>query len=74
MGTMPILLADGTVLVAGGNGGPSSVALSSAEVYTPTTGTWAPVGSMAAAREGLTATRLTNGNVLIVGGTTTLQA
>jgi hypothetical protein len=57
-------LQDGTVLVAGG------YQRSSAEVYSPSTGTTSVVGSMHAARWGQTATRLNNGLVLIAGGCT----
>jgi hypothetical protein len=38
-----------------------------AELYNPSTGTWARTGSMNAARNDFTATLLTNGQVLAVG-------
>ena len=57
------LLPNGTVLLAGGNGAPSS-----AELYDPAAGTFSPAGSMVAARSGHTATLLPNGKVLMVGG------
>lgn len=61
------LLADGTVLVSGGNNG--SGAVTSAEIINPTLGTFTLLAnSMNAAREMATATRLPNGNVLIAGG------
>lgn len=59
------LLADGTVLVAGGV---NSDALSSAEIYNPATGAFTPTGSMAAERFVHTATLLNSGQVLITGG------
>jgi hypothetical protein len=62
------LLADGTVLVAGGyglGGGP----LDTAELYDPATGHFTTTGSMTSPRYGQTATLLAaDGQVLIVGG------
>src|SRR5438105_4480950 len=60
------LLANGKVLVAGGNNTIGHVA--GAELYDPSTGTWALTGSMAAARYLHTATLLPNGKVLVAGG------
>ncbi len=60
------LLANGHVLIAGGDEGTRPLA--SAELYDPTAATFASTGSMAAARYLHTASRLANGLVLIAGG------
>jgi N-acetylneuraminic acid mutarotase len=63
------VLADGRVLVAGGNsGGSFATIFSSAEIYNPASGTWAPTGSMTHVRSGHTATLLNDGRVLVAGG------
>jgi hypothetical protein len=56
------LLADGRVLLVGGNGD------SSAEVYDPGTGTFAPTGSMASVTGDHVAALLRDGRVLVAGG------
>ncbi len=53
------------VLVTGGTGDATS------EVYQPATGKWVPTGSMSTPRTDLTATVLSDGNVLAAGGTGT---
>ena len=66
------LLANGQVLVAGGSayqgkgGGPYP--RGDAELYDPTTGTWAETGAMTVARSSHIATLLPDGRVLVVGG------
>ena len=59
------LLNDGTVLIAGGV---NSYSLAGAEVYDPTTDTFAATGSLGTPSYTHTATLLNNGKVLIAGG------
>ena len=61
------LLANGEVLVAGGNNNTSGY-LSNAEVYNPATGKWTPTGNMTVPREGHGAALLSNGEALVAGG------
>ncbi|MBK6846416.1 MAG: hypothetical protein IPG96_02295 [Proteobacteria bacterium] len=61
------LLADGTILVAGGVGAGSG-ALDSAERYDPRTDTWQAAGTMTTGHVFHEAVRLPDGRVLIVGG------
>jgi hypothetical protein len=63
------LLADGRVLVTGGNGADGSQ-LASAELYDPATGTgtFGPTGALSVPRVYHTATRLFDGRVLVLGG------
>jgi len=68
-------LSTGRVLVAGGRSGTGTTALSSAELYDRTTGTWAATGAMTGARRlatavqlGTTASGTTSGKVLVAGG------
>jgi hypothetical protein len=60
------LLADGRVLLAGGEGG--SGFNSSAELYDPANGTFGATGSMSSARQNHVAVRLDDGRVLVAGG------
>jgi hypothetical protein len=70
------LLANGEVLVVGGinaGAGGNAVALASAELYNPATGTWSTTGSMSVAVEAPGAALLQSGEVLVAGGTTITQ-
>ncbi len=76
-GQTATLLPSGQVLVAGGgcNGsgygcdaGSFESSQRSAELYNPTTGTWAFTGKMADGRQSFTATLLRTGKVLVTGG------
>lgn len=60
------LLANGTVLVAGGN--TTTGTTSYCEIFFPLTGAWVQTGSMLQARQDHTATLLPDGNVLVAGG------
>lgn len=61
------LLSDGRVLVASGtNGGGGEVPF--AEIFDPANGSWAPAAPPLVPRQYATATRLTDGRVLLVGG------
>lgn len=67
------LLADGTVLVVGGDIEQRAAALRSAEVYEPSKGTWRNVSHLAnTERAAHTAARLPDGTVLLAGGSTRL--
>ena len=72
-----VQLADGRVLVAGAFGdsctpmvafGYSCQPLSSAELFDPVTGTWSPTAPLPAPRAGASGTLLSDGTVLLVGG------
>jgi hypothetical protein len=63
------VLQDGSVLVTGSFFDTSIPEyVPSAELYDPSSGTFAPAGSMSAVRYGATATLLPNGQVLVAGG------
>lgn len=70
---MPVPAGGSTlVLVAGGQTanttGPGEVTTSTAELYDPSTGTWATTGSMVSGRSSFPASSLGNGEVLVAGG------
>lgn len=58
----------GKVLVAGGGIRAGLITHSSAEIYDPVTGTWAPAATMNSLRKQHTATLLPDGRVLVSGG------
>jgi hypothetical protein len=60
-------LPNGDVLVAGGSNG-STLALSSAELFSPANGQFAPTGSMTTPRYCAAAAAMADGDVLVVGG------
>ncbi len=60
------VLADGRVLVAGGDD--KTETLNSAELFDPTTDTWTTAASMITKRRSHTATLLKDGRVLVTGG------
>ena len=60
------LLANGSVLVTGGNDDPGASEI--AEVYDPTAGMFTPTGNMISSRANHTSTLLPDGRVLITGG------
>ncbi|MSO20310.1 MAG: hypothetical protein EXQ56_07565 [Acidobacteria bacterium] len=62
------LLADGKVLIVGGDIGPCGGWALGTELYDWTKGTFTPTGRMTIGRRGHTATLLVNGKVLIAGG------
>jgi WD40 repeat protein len=67
-----VLLTNGQVLVAGSGAGMycsiCPFPLATAELYDPAAGTWTRTGAMNSPRESHTATLLTDGTVLAVGG------
>jgi hypothetical protein len=67
------LLTNGMVLVAGGANGNGS-ALSTAELFNPTTGRFTVTHNLNAARLFHTATMLDNGQVLVAGGNNSVAA
>jgi N-acetylneuraminic acid mutarotase len=64
----PVLLANGKVLVAGGNVPYPANQTASCELYDPVTGTWSATGSLLQPRERYHATLLADGRVLVAGG------
>ena len=66
--TPATLLNNGLVLIAGGRQR-GNAQLTSAELYTPTTGAFTPTGNLNVGRNSHAAVPLPNGQVLIAGGT-----
>lgn len=71
------LLDDGRVLLAGGESSESNSTGNGgdrkAQLYDPSTGTWSGTGDMLSGRSLHTATLLSDGRVLVVGGNPTIQ-
>ncbi len=68
------LLTNGKVIVTGGTGAttlPATSSISLSQVYDPAVNTWATAGALTNARNQHTATLLTDGRVLAVGGNST---
>ena len=70
-----LALADGTVLAIGGSGGgelwgDTRAAVQDVASFDPATGRWTPVASMSTARLAHQSTVLSDGRVLVAGGTT----
>ena len=62
------LLADGRVLLTGGYPGEGASPTSSAEIFDPAEGSFAPTGDLTVARADHSASLLSDGRVLIAGG------
>ncbi len=64
------LLNDGRVLVVGGAQGewPNEGALASAEIFDPTMQEWTPAASLSGPRTNATASSMTDGAILVLGG------
>jgi Galactose oxidase, central domain/Kelch motif len=70
-GSTATLLPDGRVLITGGDGSsPPARVTATAELYDPASGQFSPTGSMTTSRAFHTATLLTDGRVLLLGGQT----
>lgn len=71
-GVLATVLVNGTVLLAGGSN--NSGALSSAEIFSPTTAAWTSTASMSVARTAFKAALLLDGKVLVAGGRNNVSA
>jgi Galactose oxidase, central domain/Kelch motif len=67
VGASAIALADGRVLVAGGED-PNRVPMAAAEIFDPSRHSWSATGPMISARERSALTLLTSGKALVIGG------
>uniref|UniRef100_A0AAU2JY91 DUF6603 domain-containing protein n=1 Tax=Streptomyces sp. NBC_00049 TaxID=2903617 RepID=A0AAU2JY91_9ACTN len=66
-GADPVLLAGGTVLLAGGADG-AGAPVAAAGLFDPVNTVWSPTSPLGTARRGHSATRLGDGRVLVAGG------
>jgi len=70
VGAIAIALDNSKVLYAGGTEAPSSSALTArAALFDPITTSWSPTGALTAARRDAAAAKLSNGRILVSGGT-----
>jgi hypothetical protein len=68
------LLGDGRVLVAGGRmAEPAASEIATAEIFDPATATFAPTGSLRCGRDSHAAALLSDGRVLVMGGSVQTQ-
>jgi hypothetical protein len=68
VGQQATLLANGKVLITGGDGAETNHPVASAELYDPNNGVFSPTGNMTIARVGHAAVLLSSGLVLVAGG------
>ncbi|GMT96376.1 hypothetical protein KH5H1_04950 [Corallococcus caeni] len=69
------LLSDGRVVAAGGSGnGPGVQELASCDLYSPATGEWSATGALSTGRHGHSAVLLTDGRVMVIGGSVGVTA
>jgi WD40 repeat protein len=71
-----VLLPDNRVLVAGGRAksGSGYTVIASAEIYNPSTGTFSPAGNLVAGRHSAEVELLSDGRVLVTGGSSDTTA
>jgi serpin B len=72
-GARAVTLADGRVLLIGGDSLDGLGTVPSPEIYDPATGTWSVAGSLATPRAGFSLVALPDGGALVAGGTAIAQ-